>query len=120
CAATCLEFPADERAAFLAVLIADLADTYFGWAPAREDMAAYLRDIFAYPTGPGAFNDGWRTDRVLALAQDMYARRSFERMSELGDALVATGCDRWDIIGHCQLSSIHVRGCWLDLILGKA
>lgn len=63
----------------------------------------------------------WRTSTVLALAHDIYADRTFDRMPILADALQDAGCDNADILNHCRSGGPHVRGCWVvDLLLGKS
>ncbi len=84
-------------------------------------QAELLRDIFASPFRPAAFDRVWGTDTVLAMARQMYDSREFSAMPILADALQDAGCDNGDILGHCRDTTVsHVRGCWVvDLVLGK-
>jgi hypothetical protein len=93
--------------------------------PGRNDAYAaacnLLRDIFGNPFRPLTFSPDWRTDTVVALAQQMYDSREFSAMPILADALQDAGCDSHNILNHCRdLNQVHVRGCWVvDLVLGK-
>ena len=57
---------------------------------------------------------------MVALADEIYERRAFDRMGELAVALERVGCDNEAVLAHCRSEAPHVRGCWvLDLLLGK-
>ena len=87
----------------------------------RRAHAGLLRDVFGNPFRPVAFDPGWRTEPVIALARQMYDGRDFGPMPVLADALDDAGCDHPDILSHCRGPGPHVRGCWVvDLVLGKA
>jgi hypothetical protein len=62
-----------------------------------------------------------REDRtVAAVAQVIYAARSFADMPVLADALEDAGCTQVEVLSHCRSGSEHVRGCWvLDALLGS-
>ena len=85
-------------------------------------QAALLRDIFANPLRPVAFDAAWRTDTAVSLAKGMYESRDFGVMPILADALQDAGCDSEDVLNHCRdPEQTHVRGCWVvDLVLGKS
>lgn len=85
-------------------------------------LKALLRDIVGNPFRPVAFDPGWRTSTVVALAEQMYGSRDFAPMPILADALQDTGCENEDILAHCcDPAAPHVRGCWVvDLVLGKS
>ena len=88
--------------------------------PPPGQLAALLRDVFGNPFRPAAFSPAWRTDTVLALAQQMYDTRDFGAMPIMADALQDAGCDNGDVLNHCRGDGPHVRGCWVvDLVLGK-
>ena len=60
------------------------------------------------------------TFTVVDLARAVYDERAFERLPILADALMDTGCDDEQVIGHCRSEGPHVRGCWVvDLLSGK-
>jgi hypothetical protein len=62
----------------------------------------------------------WRTDTVLALAQQVRASRDFGALQILADALQEAGCDCEDMLDHCRANAPHVHRCWVvDLVLGK-
>lgn len=84
-------------------------------------MCAILADVFGpLPFGKVTFNDTWRDPSLIRLAQDMYERRDFSRMEEVGTALKELGCRGRRILNHCLQPGHHVRGCWVvDLVLGK-
>lgn len=83
-------------------------------------QSAILREIFGNPFRPVTFNLAWLTSTVVALAQTIYDERTFDRLSELADALVDAGCDNQDILNHCRSEGPHVRGCWVvDVVLGR-
>ena len=93
-----------------------------GLDPAEEPVAhaAALRDLFGNPFKPVAFDPGWRTEAVVALARGIYEERAFERMPVLGDALEDAGCGDKEVLEHCRGQNVHVRGCWVvDAVLGK-
>jgi hypothetical protein len=89
-----------------------------------------IRCIFGNPFRPVTFEPAWRTDTVLALAQQMYEAREFGAMPILADALQEVpsarregfaGCDSDEMLNHARNSSAHARGCWVvDLVLEKA
>lgn len=80
-----------------------------------------LADIYGDPFRPVAFDPGWRTEPVVALARQMYEVRDFGPMPVLADALDDAGCDQPDILSHCRGPGPHVRGCWVvDLVLGQS
>jgi hypothetical protein len=85
-------------------------------------QAALLRDIFCPMSfHPFHVDPSWLTPNVVKLAQAIYDERTFDRMSDLADALDKVGCNDADLLGHCRGSGPHVRGCWpVDLLLNKA
>jgi hypothetical protein len=79
-----------------------------------------LRDLFGNPFQPVALNPSWRTPTVLALAQEIYDSRAFNRLPALANALEEAGCRDADLLAHCRGAGPHVKGCWaVDLLLGK-
>jgi hypothetical protein len=84
-------------------------------------QAGIARDIFGNPLRCSpTINPSWRIPAVLALAEEIYATRSFERSSELADALEAAGCSDPEILEHLRGPGPHVKGCSVvDLILSK-
>jgi hypothetical protein len=85
-----------------------------------EALAPVVREIFGNPFCPVAFSPSWRTTTAVALARQMYESRGFGAMPILADAIQDAGCDNEDILNHCCVSGVHVRGCWVvDLVLGK-
>jgi hypothetical protein len=43
-----------------------------------------------------------------------------DRLPTLADAPEDAGCTNTDILAHCRVPGVHVRGCWVvDLLLGK-
>jgi hypothetical protein len=79
-----------------------------------------LRDVFGNLFRPVAFNPAWLTPKVVALAQQVYDDRAFDRLPNLVDVLEQAGCHNAEILGHCRGPGPHVRGCWVvDLLLGK-
>ncbi len=86
----------------------------------QKNLAAALRDIFGNPFRPITLDPSWLTPTVKALAQTIYANRTFDRLPLLADELVKSGCTNQEILGHCRGPGPHVRGCWVvDLILVK-
>jgi hypothetical protein len=82
---------------------------------------ALIRDIFGNPFKPVVVERSWLTSDVVALARGIYAKKAFDRMPILADALQDAGCANEDVLSHCRDTSLtHVRGCWVvDLLLGK-
>jgi hypothetical protein len=86
----------------------------------RSAQAVLLRDIFGNPFRPVTFDPVWRTTTAVLLARQMYESCDFSAMPILADALQDAGCDDPDVLTHCRLSGLHVRGCWvIDLVLLK-
>jgi hypothetical protein len=86
-----------------------------------ELPADWFRETYANPFEGGKFDPGWRTDNVVMLARAIVARRSFDLMPYLSDALMDAGCEDGRVIDHCRSTRPHARGCWvLDAILGRA
>ncbi len=79
-----------------------------------------LRDVFGNPFQPITLDPAWLTPTVTALAQTVYDDRAFERLPQLADELVKSGCSNQEILSHCRGPGRHVRGCWaVDAVLGK-
>jgi hypothetical protein len=90
----------------------------------RAAQASLLRDIFGNPfwAKPGieAAWLSWNGGTVRLLAGDAYARRAFEEMGVLADALEEAGCSDPDLLGHLRGQGPHAKGCWaLDAIMGR-
>lgn len=87
------------------------------------DLSLLLQDIFGVAAWSGTVDPrwlAWNTGTVVAIAQDIYEERAFDRMPILGDALEEAGCVDGEILAHCRRPKEHVRGCWLvDLLLSK-
>jgi hypothetical protein len=85
-----------------------------------------VRDVFANPFRPIAFDPAWRTPDVTALAQAAYEERLLPkgeldplRLAVLADALEEVGANE-AIVTHLRSGGPHVRGCWAaDLCLAK-
>jgi hypothetical protein len=79
-----------------------------------------LRDLIPNPFVPLEWNPEWFTSTVRDLASHIYAKRAFELLPILGDALMDAGCDHQLIQEHCHSTKPHARGCWVvDAILVK-
>ncbi|AMV27511.1 hypothetical protein VT84_24130 [Gemmata sp. SH-PL17] len=119
CVAHCVLGGDDARAASLArealeILLDVDAEPYLLFC----DL---LRDIVGNPFRPVTFSPAWRTSTAVTLAAQMYESREFSVMPILADALQDAGCDSADVLNHCRVPGVHVRGCWVvDLVLGKA
>jgi len=86
----------------------------------RRKMCELIRDLFGNPFYRADFDQNWQTSTVTALAECIYAQRSFEAMPILSDALEDAGCNDREILRHCRAGDLHARGCWvLDQILEK-
>jgi hypothetical protein len=78
---------------------------------ARTVQCHLFRDIFGNPFRPPlAAEPSWRATRILAIAQAVYDQRSFDRLSELAEALEDAGCDDAELLGHLRSPGPHVRG----------
>ena len=91
---------------------------------AKRELGAYeatlLRCIVGNPFRPASLDPSWLTSTVVALAEGIYADRTFDRLPILADALEDAGCGHADILAHCRDGGPHARGCWVvDLVLGK-
>jgi hypothetical protein len=79
-----------------------------------------LRDLFGNPFRTVALDPCWLTPTVIALAQEIYDSRGFDRLPSLAHSLEAAGCTDADLLAHCRSAAPHVLGCWVvDLLLGK-
>jgi hypothetical protein len=87
------------------------------WDPATG--RPLLQCMFGNPFRPIACSPDWRTDAVVALAQQVYDSRDFSAMPVLADALQEAGCASAEILDHCRGPGPHACGCWVvDLVLG--
>jgi len=83
-------------------------------------QASLVREIFGNPFRRFSLKPSCLTFGAVKLAKTIYEERTFDRMSELADALEKAGCADHEILGHCRGPGPQVRGCWaLDLVLGK-
>jgi hypothetical protein len=90
------------------------------WQAERKEQAAHIRDLFGNLFHPVTLDPSWLTPKVIALAQQIYDERAFDRLPILVNALEEAGCHNADILSHCRQQGEHVRGCWVvDLVLRK-
>ncbi len=83
-------------------------------------QAALVRDLWADPFRPVAWEPSWLTPTVVALARGIDADRAFDRLPVLADALEEAGCDAHEVLTHCRGEGPHARGCWVvDSVLGR-
>ena len=110
-----------ETPAFSALQRTIEATTFRGTqATVIPSLANLIRDVAGNPFCPVTFATEWRTSTVTALAETIYADRTFGNLPVLADALEDAGCEHADILSHCRGPGPHVRGCWVvDLVLGK-
>jgi hypothetical protein len=81
----------------------------------RDVIGNPFRPLPLLPSGVLAWNNG----TVRKIAEAIYAKRAFEQMPILADALVEAGCNDETILAHCREPELHVPGCWvLALLLG--
>src|SRR4029079_19078016 len=68
-----------------------------------RSQAKLLHDLFGpLPFRSIRLNPSGRTPQVLALAQEMYDTRAFNRLPVLADALEEAGCQDADLLAHCR------------------
>jgi len=80
---------------------------------------ALLREVLGNPFRRSAFENTWRTSKIVALSQWIYANFAFDCLSVLADVLEDAGCVDKQLLDHCRGPGLHVRGCWaLDFALG--
>jgi hypothetical protein len=94
---------------------------HFRRIPAHLHSADLAREVFGNPLArPPEFDQSWRSDNVIKLAQHAHASGDFSVLPVLADALQEAGCDRDDILDHFRdPRATHIRGCWaLELVLG--
>jgi hypothetical protein len=72
---------------------------------------AVVEDLLA-PQGDHAWHR-WRAPVVRNLARDMEARRTYDALPILADALEEAGCDSVAILEHCREERRHFPGCWV-------
>jgi hypothetical protein len=97
----------------------DAGDTNHWDADAMRSRAALLRCMVGNPYRPEGGDPAWMTPSVVALARAIYDERSFDRLTDLADALQDAGCNNAAFLEHCRVPSEHARGCWVvDTILG--
>lgn len=86
----------------------------------REAQIRLVHDIFGHTFYPVPLNALSVTRNVVALSQEIYDGRAFDRLPILADALEDPGCTDPYVLDHCRGQALHVRGCWVvDLILSK-
>jgi hypothetical protein len=78
-----------------------------------KDYAELLRDIFGNPFQPTTFDPRWFSSDVIELGRGIYEDRAFNQLPILADALMDAGCYDSDVLGHCNESGLHMRGCWV-------
>jgi hypothetical protein len=118
-----------RKHSFYYLVYSCLTDVFNGLSRGRVDehrgeqaaQGALVREILGNPFRALSASPTWRTDTVLALAQQMYVAEEFSAMPILADALQDAGCALDTVLDHCRdPRHTHVRGCWvLDLVLGK-
>lgn len=90
-------------------------------ADERPPAAAMLKCIFGNPFRPSEVEPKCVTAEVVAMAQEIYDERSFDRLPQLAKKLKNAGCADNEILKHLRSKQTHVRGCWaLDLILNNS
>jgi hypothetical protein len=92
--------------------------------PEQERQADLLKCIFGNPIRAKPAIDpawlSWNAGTVRRLAEDIYARRAFEELGILADALEEAGCSDAELLGHLRGPGPHVRGCFaVDAILWR-
>jgi hypothetical protein len=112
------------RLAASASLGAELLEQGASSSQPKLQRCDLLRELFGNPFRPSsplsAAVLAWNGGTVVKLAQSIYDDRAFDRLPILADALEEAGCTDQDILQHCRLPGVHVRGCWpVDLILVK-
>ncbi len=91
------------------------------WSHGDVMIADVVREIFGNPFAPKTDVVGYGLGPVLELAEEIYAKKSFERMPELAGMLASTGIKDVTFVKHFHSAKPHFRGCWaLDLLLGKS
>lgn len=89
----------------------------------RQTQADLLREIVGNPFRSVNVDASWlgaNQATVLKIVQQIDDERSFENLSNLGDALEAAGCTETDILSHCHADKPHAPGCWVvDLLLNR-
>lgn len=96
---------------------------YFVLGSTGTDQHFLFQDILGNlfrPETPDTVWLTWNNGTVVKIAEAIYADKAFDQMPILADALEDADCHNTDILNHCRLPGIHVRGCWVvDLLLGK-
>jgi hypothetical protein len=90
------------------------------WLDKLRRLSHLLRDIFANPFRPIAFDRSWRSGAAVGIATSVYESGDFSALPILADALEEVGCTVPALLTHCRGPGPHVRGCWVvDLVLGR-
>jgi len=80
-------------------------------------QADLLREILGNPFRRLPPDPACHTPAAVELAQHLYASGEFHRLPELGAALAVAGCADAELLQHCLVPGLHVRGCWaLDCV----
>jgi hypothetical protein len=95
---------------------------------ASAELAAHaglVRCLFGNPFGPARVVDpDWlarERGSAPSVASAIYARRAFDQLPILADALEDAGCTDAEVLGHLRGPGPHCRGCWVvDLVTGKS
>ncbi len=85
-------------------------------AAERGPQDASGRALPVPPADPGWVT--WNGGCVRAIAEGIGARRAFDGMPILADALQDAGCDSDLILNHCRAHTEHTANCWVLRLLG--
>jgi hypothetical protein len=62
----------------------------------------------------------WHTRDVLTVAHSVHARRTFEDLPAVADALEEAGADCGELLDHLRRGGPHYLGCWgLGVVTGR-
>lgn len=90
-----------------------------GWLARLRQAIAPTFGMPAPPV-PGPVDPPWLTPTVRDLAAGIAEAREWDALPILADALIDAGCDRPDLVAHCQARGPHSGGCWaVDRVLGR-
>jgi hypothetical protein len=86
----------------------------------RRTHADLMRCVFRSTLSAVILPPAWRTDTVVAIAEQMRRLRDYSAVPILADALQEVGCEDECILSHCRCAAPHVQGCWVvDLVLAR-
>jgi hypothetical protein len=83
-----------------------------------SDGVFQVSTLRGQPIDPGWLT--WGGGAVARVASGIAAKRDFDSLPVLADALLEAGCEDEEVLAHCQRPGPHGSACWvIDLLLHR-